>query len=87
LTRRDEFKTVDIELASALMTSGIRPCRIAPGENLVEFHFHNIDDVQGIALEYASGTLCLQVRKLANSRSWLYRQIREVSKTGREVLL
>jgi hypothetical protein len=85
MTRPNEFKTTDIELAAALMTSGSKPIRIAPGRDLVEFFFCNDDEVQNLTMQYASGTLCLEVRRLANSRGWLYRQVKEIGRTGREV--
>lgn len=78
-TRPSDFKTTDIELAAALMTCGQRP-EITPGAELVEFHFRNDDRVREIAVQYAAGTLCLEVRKLANSRSWLYRQVKKAGR-------
>ena len=80
MTRPSDFKTTDIELAAALMTSGQRPEMIAPGAELVEFHFPNNDRVREVAVQYAAGTLCLEVRKLANSRSWLYRQVKKAGR-------
>lgn len=71
-----DFKTTDIELAAALMTCGQRPGKIAPGPELVEFHFRHDERLHEVALQYAAGTLVLEVRRLANSRSWLYRQVR-----------
>ncbi len=85
MVRSSDFQTTDIELAAALMTCGQRPEMIAPGAELVEFHFPNNDKVREIAVQYAAGTLCLEVRKLANSRSWLYRQVREISRSGQGV--
>lgn len=87
MTRSNEFKTVDIELAAALVASGQEPQGIVPGGRLVEFIFPNNEAVKDIALGYAAGTLCLEVRRVANSRSWLYRQVKEVTRTGREVTL
>jgi hypothetical protein len=87
MARLSEFSTKDLELAAALMASGIRPKLIAPSKDLVEFHFANDDNVQSIALQYAAGTLLLEVRRLACNRTWLFRQVREVARTGREVRL
>lgn len=80
-----DFKTHDIELAAALMTAGQKPRKIAPGEKLIEFSFPANETVHSVALKYAAGNLFQEVRRLAAHRRWLYRQIREVANTGREV--
>ena len=85
MQRSLEFKTIDIELAAALMVAtDAKPRRILPGVKLVEFVFDEDDVVRDTIFRYSSGTLLQEVRRLANCRSWLYRQTREVS-TGREV--
>lgn len=87
MMRLPEFKTTDIELAAALVASDQEPKRITPGGKLVEFIFCNNEKVRDVALQYAAGTLCLEVRRMANGRSWLYRKVKEVSRTGREAIL
>jgi len=85
MNRPSEFTTSDIELAACFLTAGGKLSRIIPGRELVEFVFPLTEITREIAIEYAAGDLCQKVRLLARNRSWLYRQIREVARTGREV--
>lgn len=86
MLRHEDFKTHDIELAAALMTAtGQKPRKIAPGNKLIEFIFPANEIVHSVVLKYAAGNLFQEVRRLAAHRRWLYRQIREVENTGREV--
>lgn len=85
MSRTFEFSTEDLELSASLLTAGGKLIRIAPGGELVEFTFRLNEASQETVFEYSAGTLSQRVRPLAKNRSWLYRQIREVSRTGREV--
>ncbi|WP_243373611.1 hypothetical protein [Geotalea sp. SG265] len=86
MTRLEDFKTTDIELAAAIMTaSKAKPLAIIPGLDLVEFVFPDDETTQAVIRKYAAGTLFQEVRRLAAHRKWLYRQIKEVEKKGREV--
>jgi len=84
--RPHEFNTTDIDLAASIITAtNFRPVRIEPGD-LVTFIFPKNTAVKSLAAEYASGLLMLEVRRQAHNRAWLYRQIRDANKIGREVL-
>ena len=86
MTRLEEIRTTDINLAAAIMTAtNLKPAKIAKGSELVEFTFPANEKTKGVALKYAAGTLTQEVRRLMANRSWLYRQAREVTRSGREV--
>ena len=85
MTRPFEFSSQDIELSACLLTAGGKLLRITPGRELTEFTFLLNETSQETVFEYSAGTLCQKVRPLVKNRSWLYRQIREVSRTGRGV--
>ncbi len=83
MTRPTQITTTDIELAAALMTAtSRRPLTIYPGRELVEFTFPVNEITEAVTMKYASSTLFQEVRRLANSRSWLYRQCRDVARSG-----
>ncbi|GAB7026026.1 hypothetical protein [Geotalea toluenoxydans] len=87
MTRHEDFRTSDIELAAALMTATNRkPLAIMPGVELVEFIFPGDEVVQSVVMKYAAGRLILEVKRLAANRTWLYRQVQQVKKRGSEVL-
>lgn len=86
MTRHEEIRTTDINLAASIMTATNRkPVEIAKGRELVEFTFPADETTKAVALEYAAGNLMQEVRRLAANRSWLYRQTRAVANDGREV--
>lgn len=87
MTRHEDFfRTTDIELSACIMTAlNRKPMEIVPGVDLVEFIFPSDETVQEVALKYAAGRLVQEVRRLAANRSWLYRQTREVARTGQGV--
>lgn len=87
MTRPAQIITSEIELAAAIMTAtNTKPVSITPGRELVEFTFPSNEITEAIAIKYASCSLFQEVRRLANNRSWLYRQIREVTRTGAGVM-
>ncbi|MDY0301426.1 MAG: hypothetical protein RBQ99_07575 [Trichlorobacter sp.] len=80
---RPLITTTDIELAAALMNAtNKKPESIHPGEQLVEFTFPTNEITEAVTMKYATSTLCQDVRRLANSRKWLYRQCRDVARSG-----
>lgn len=80
---RPDIITSDIELAAALMTAtNKRPVGISPGRELVEFTFPANEITEAVMMKYAAGTLFQEVRRLAGSRSWIYRQCRDVARSG-----
>lgn len=85
MSRTFEFSTQDIELSACLLTAGGKLLRVTPSRDLTEFAFILNEATQVTILQYSAGTLCQLVRPLAKNRSWLYRQIREASRTGQEV--
>lgn len=83
MTRPEIITTSDIELAAALMTAtNKKPVSIRPGKALVEFSFSANEITQAVTIKYATSTLCQEVRRLANNRTWLYRQCRSVANSG-----
>jgi len=88
--RPDHIKTTDIDLSSAIMTlTEIRPVLFpgrSPGD-LVEIVFSASDEIRLIAQRYATGELLAPVKRLATWRNTLYRYIKEVERTRREVAL
>lgn len=83
MTRPEKITTYDIELAAALMTATQkRPVCIFPGPELVEFTFPANDISESVIMKYAACTLLQDVRRLAKNRSWLYRQCRDVARSG-----
>jgi hypothetical protein len=86
MKRHENIITTDIELAAALMTAtNKKPFNIRPGKELVEFSYPNNEITSEATMKYATSTLCQEVRRLATCRTWLYRQVRDVARSGREV--
>lgn len=84
--RHLEFTTTDIELAAALMVAlNAKPAEIRPGRELVEFTFPMTETTETVITKYAAGRLLQEVRRFANNRSWLYRQIRLIDQTGKVI--
>ncbi|MEZ4601433.1 MAG: hypothetical protein R2940_16720 [Syntrophotaleaceae bacterium] len=82
--RHLEFTTTDIELAAALMVAlNAKPSEIRPGKELVEFTFPKNEATESVITKFAAGSLFQEVRRFASNRSWLYRQVREVARTGK----
>ncbi len=80
MTRHEEIRTTDINLAASIMTAtNRRPTHITAGLELVEFTFPADETAKAVTLEYAAGNLMQEVRRLAANRSWLYRQVRSVA--------
>jgi hypothetical protein len=83
MTRPAQIITSEIELVAAIMTAtNTKPVSITPGRELVEFTFPSNENTESVAIKYASCSLFHEFRRLANNRSWLYRQIREVARSG-----
>ncbi len=83
MARPEKITTSDIELAAALMTAtNNKPVSIHLGKALVEFTFPVNEITEAVMMKYASSTLCQEVRRLANNRTWLYRQCRSVANSG-----
>lgn len=75
MTRPIEFKTVEIDLAAAIMTAtGDKP-EIRPTSQLMEFIFCS-SDAREIAADFASGFLMQPVKKFAACRNLLWKQIK-----------
>ena len=85
--RNETFRTSDLELSACIVTAGVAPLKIVPGRELVEFVFPINGTIQDTINEYSAGTLCQAVRKLAKHRTWLYKQMKDVVRFGREVVL
>lgn len=90
MTRSDYIQTTDIDLSAAIMTlTESRPI-LSPGRNtgdLVEIIFPASAEIRLIAQRYATGELLAPVKRLATLRNTLFRYIKEVERTRREVAL
>ena len=81
--RHEEIRTTDLNLAASIMTATNHKPTVTAGRDLVEFTFPADEATKAVAVEYATGTLMQEVRRLAVNRTWLYRQTREVGRTCR----
>lgn len=90
MTRPDQIQTTDIDLSAAIMVlTESRPV-LFPGRNtgdLVEIVFTASDEIRLIAQRYATGELLAPVKRLGTLRNTLFRYIKEVERTRREVAL
>lgn len=89
-TIQDYISTNDIDLAAAIITLIAARPALYPGKTekeLVEIVFSATDEIRLIAQKYATGELTAPVKRLATNRNMLFRYIKEVSRTGREVTL
>lgn len=72
------FTTTDIDLAAAIIAAtGVEPDmhQKKPGD-LATFTFPDDPPTRSIILKFAAGDLILDVRRFANRRAWLYRQVK-----------
>ncbi len=64
MTRHEEIRTTDINLAASIMTAtNRRPTHITAGLELVEFTFPADETAKAVTLEYAAGNLMQEVRR------------------------
>jgi hypothetical protein len=80
MTRQPAIQTNDIDLAAVYMTAtGLKPGMYrATGDTLVTFQMPSDKATRKVMLEYALGSLELNVKRFAACRAWLYRQTRGV---------
>lgn len=80
MTRTTAIETNDIDLAAVYMTATGRKPNLyrVPGQALVTFQMPADEATRRVMLEYAAGSLELNVKRFAACRAWLYRQAREV---------
>ncbi len=84
--RHSDFTTTNIDLAAALMVAtNAKPAVIKPGRELVEFSFRVNETTESVITKFAAGKLVQDIQRFSSNRSWLYRQCREIDRTGREI--
>jgi hypothetical protein len=79
-TRPPDIETNDLDLAAIYKTITRRNPTMyrESGDSLVTFVMPSDEITRNVILQYAAGTLELNVRRFASCRAWLYRQTREV---------
>lgn len=80
--RPTEIQTTEIDLAAVYMAAtGKEPLIFwEKGVELVKFIIPINEETNRIMVEYATGTLCLNVRKYASCRNSLYRRVKAVAR-------
>lgn len=80
-SRQHEFQTTtDFDLAAAYMViTGRQPVvSRQPGDNLTTVEMTDTEDTRRLMLEYAAGSLMVNVKRFAACRAWIYRAAKAV---------
>lgn len=78
------IRTQDIELAAARMTiTGEQPTVYRePGSTLATFDLPADDVTMNLLSRYATGDLCLNIKRFASCRNFLFKRLKEVRQNG-----
>jgi hypothetical protein len=76
------IRTHDIELAAARMAvTGEQPrVSMESGDRLATFELPSDDITMGILNKYATGELCLNIKRFVSCRNFLFKKLKEVTR-------
>lgn len=79
-SRQHAIQTTDFDLAACYMLfTGRQPVVFRqPGDTLTTVEMADAEDTRRLLLEYAAGSLMVNVKRFAACRAWIYRQAKAV---------
>lgn len=80
-TRQTATQTTDFDLGACYMlATGRQPAIfLQPGDALTTVEMVNDEATHKLMMEYAAGSLMVNVKRFAACRAWIYRQARSLS--------